>query len=370
MRALASHRGGPINTHSLRLQPLQHALLALVAANPSLLLELIVSMQTSWPEAGPIVSVQTIIQPHATRRPSGQYTRDLGGGSVSGGVVPAGSVVAEAGEKLAGENAMLEGQLAEVSAECERLQALVDEAERSGGAGASALRFKLQEIEAEHTNTLEMMEAGEAQMMDMQHQIKVLTLELQLASEDAAQRTRVQRHSSLSAMSPHPGTPAALRGRRGSVNRSSSWMQAPAGPSAGGGVFVSARGGGVRAARSEPRIIAAVPENSVSAYAASSHGSMIYPASSRTMEELLECLELDHLLPRFESEEISLEMLPYLDEQQLRDLGVTTVGARMRLRAALARRATLETGNSRASSRSGCSEQHHQPREWVHRNDA
>ncbi len=52
------------------------------------------------------------------------------------------------------------------------------------------------------------------------------------------------------------------------------------------------------------------------------------------MRSMLEELGLPGLAARFEAEDISPGLLPYLDDTALRELGATSVGARLKLRIA------------------------------------
>ena len=53
---------------------------------------------------------------------------------------------------------------------------------------------------------------------------------------------------------------------------------------------------------------------------------------SYDMEALLDEVGLGRLALKFSTEDITPEMLPYLDDNAMRDLGVSSVGARLRLR--------------------------------------
>ncbi len=59
------------------------------------------------------------------------------------------------------------------------------------------------------------------------------------------------------------------------------------------------------------------------------------PGDDVSVRALLEELGLEGLASRFEAEEITTAMLPYLDDATLRGLGVVTVGTRLKIRAAV-----------------------------------
>jgi hypothetical protein len=54
------------------------------------------------------------------------------------------------------------------------------------------------------------------------------------------------------------------------------------------------------------------------------------------MDQVLHALGLDHLAKRFEQEQVTPSLLPFLEEGSLEALGVTSVGAKLKLKAAAA----------------------------------
>ena len=58
------------------------------------------------------------------------------------------------------------------------------------------------------------------------------------------------------------------------------------------------------------------------------------PGDSEAMNTVLQDLGLVHLAPRFQAEDITPGLLPYLDDAALQELGVTSLGARLKLRVA------------------------------------
>lgn len=67
-------------------------------------------------------------------------------------------------------------------------------------------------------------------------------------------------------------------------------------------------------------------------------------SSNDSIRSLLEGAGLGHVAVRFEAEEITPPMLAMLDDRQLRDLGVYTVGQRLRLKLAVDSLVQAEVG--------------------------
>lgn len=59
------------------------------------------------------------------------------------------------------------------------------------------------------------------------------------------------------------------------------------------------------------------------------------PNSGASIRSFLEDAGLGHIAAKFEAEEITPPMLPMLDDTQLKDLGVYTMGQRVRLKLAV-----------------------------------
>lgn len=65
-------------------------------------------------------------------------------------------------------------------------------------------------------------------------------------------------------------------------------------------------------------------------------GSLVIPPLSHDMDiaQVLEALGMGSLISRFVEEEVTPALLPYLDDNAMKELGASSVGARLRLRAA------------------------------------
>ncbi|KXZ54193.1 hypothetical protein GPECTOR_5g288 [Gonium pectorale] len=314
---LGVHEG--INTEARRMRPIQLALLAMAQTNPGFL----VDIASGGPEAS---------QKHAGGAPSDPAAAGAGS-SAAGGAAAGGDPAAAAAEiaRLTREYEALEKQLEEVSNEAARLQDLVDDLEEqliakngcsaaatqqaeAAAAGAQALKTQVATLESQLAEAARERSGLEAALAEMEQRLVATHAALATANHEAADRAR----SRTPAPEPRVETASMASGSE------AGFASAAAAAHGSGSMFGGMGGGGALAPRvAMPLGVGMRLPNIASLRAAGGD-----------MRAVLEELGLSSLAPRFEAEDISPGLLPYLDDGAMRELGATSVGARLKLRLA------------------------------------
>ncbi|GIL69952.1 hypothetical protein Vretimale_10018 [Volvox reticuliferus] len=338
-----------VNTEAKRMRPIQLALLAMAQANAGFLVD-IASLSPEAKDSSSNVSANAPM-PTLADGPAGQTPAGSGAAADPEAAAAAAAEIA----KLRKEYESLEKQLEEVSNEAARLQDLVDDLEEqlistngsseaaSAQAAAAAaelatLRGQVAELEGQLEEAAKERSGLEAALAEMEHRLVETHAALATANQEAADRARAL----ASTIPPEPriettsiasGSEAGFGGGNGNTGGSSGAIGNGGGSSGhalglamsgvvgGGGLF---SGGGILAHRQAMPLGMSMRFPNLAALRA--HGG--------DMRAVLEDLGLSSLAARFEAEDVSPGLLPYLDDTALRELGATSVGARLKLRIA------------------------------------
>ncbi|PNW86121.1 hypothetical protein CHLRE_02g074150v5 [Chlamydomonas reinhardtii] len=321
-------------TDARRMRPIQLALLDMAQANPAFLVDI---ASAAHGAAGGGAGTSS----------DGQGERGGGGGG------------SEELSKLKREYESLERQMEEVSGEAARLQDLVDELEeqllaRSNTAAAStaataaasqqaavaaadaaSLKAHVAELEGQLAEAARERNGLEAALAEMEQRLVATHAALATANHEAADRARAHTPApqELPPHHPHSASRSHLhvlpqqntpRVETASMAPSASGSEAnfASGLSAlgGGSLF----GGGALMPRGAMPL--GVPMRMPNLAALRAHAG--------DMRGLLDELGLGSLASRFEAEDVSPGLLPYLDDAAMRELGASSVGARLKLRLA------------------------------------
>ncbi|GLI62437.1 hypothetical protein VaNZ11_005058 [Volvox africanus] len=337
-----------VNTEAKRMRPIQLALLAMAQANAGFLVD-IASVSPEAKDSGCNVSAKAAM-------PSVTFAN----GTVGHGLVadPAAAAAAAAEvTNLKKEYESLEKQLEEVSNEAARLQDLVDDLEeqliaKNGSSKAAsaqaaaaaaelvALRAQVAELEVQLEEASRERSELEAALAEMEHRLVATHAALASANHEAADRARaraptVPPEPRIETASMASGSEAGFGGANGNTggsggaignggSNSGLGLGLAMGGSGGGGGGLFIGGGGILAHRQAMPLGMSLRLPNFAALRA--HGA--------DMRAVLEELGLSSLAARFEAEDISPGLLPYLDDTALRELGATSVGARLKLRIA------------------------------------
>ncbi|GFR47594.1 hypothetical protein Agub_g9328 [Astrephomene gubernaculifera] len=373
---LGLHDG--INTEARRMRPIQLALLAMAQANPGFL----VDIASLAPEAKTADASDTTPaaagESAAARAASGAQQPEVGS-AAAGPPVDAAAAAAAAAEvaRLQREYEALERQLEEVSNEAARLQDLVDDLEeqliaKSGTSAAATqqaeaatadahnLKAQVVDLEGQLAEAARERSGLEAALSEMEQRLVATHAALASASHEAADRARTQTprppeprvetasmasgsEAGFGAASSAEAAAAAAGVGGAAAGAGGNWLglmglggglalQPGLSLGLGGGGGLLGGGGGMLVNRSPMPLGLALRLPALAALR-SAAGSPA-AAAAGDMRLLLEELGLPQLAARFESEDISPGLLPFLDEGALRELGATSLGARLRLRIA------------------------------------
>ncbi|KAG2434989.1 hypothetical protein HYH02_011988 [Chlamydomonas schloesseri] len=323
-------------TDARRMRPIQLALLDMAQANPAFLVDIASAAHGGGGGGGATSS-------------DGQGEPKAGGGRGGG----------EELSKLKREYESLERQMEEVSGEAARLQDLVDELEeqllaRSSSAAASTAAASQQAAAAvadaaslkAHVAALEgqLAEAArersglEAALAEMEQRLVATHAALASANHEAADRARTRTPGPQELLLPHQAPHSVShshasplqqqhtpRVETASMAPSASGSEANFAGLGGGGGGLFGGGGGALMSRHGGMSLS-VPMRMPNLAALRAHAG--------DMRGVLEELGLGSLAARFEAEDVSPGLLPYLDDAAMRELGATSVGARLKLRLA------------------------------------
>ncbi|GAX76782.1 hypothetical protein CEUSTIGMA_g4228.t1 [Chlamydomonas eustigma] len=343
-RYLSQHPFGPINTSAVRLKPIQQALMVLIASEPGVLFHLLSVTEKRDAQSDP--SAQNLEVPLRKLRSSSRNNL----------------LVAQ----LQHEKEVLERQLEEVSEECNRLQNTVDTMELellgmadansradSARAEAALLRLRAERAEVELITS----RAERSELLDHLDQVegRLMVLYSPRTSSSLSVAAGMEaHHRSLSDWSEITGS-ALRRQLRNPVPRGPSALgmgvlrvsrrQLTGSPSSSqlltdkGSPCGSAASGGTSMLGSysiyELRLADRFRESpaSKSTHNTSSSEQVAFEDDPDVMKGMLLELGLEAFVPSFQSKGVTPGVLRQLDEAGLRELGVTTVGARLKLRA-------------------------------------
>ncbi|KAG2425936.1 hypothetical protein HXX76_013309 [Chlamydomonas incerta] len=313
-------------TEARRMRPIQLALLDMAQANPAFLVDIASAAHGGGGGASS----------------DGQGERGGGGGG-------------EELSKLKREYESLERQMEEVSGEAARLQDLVDELEeqllaRSNSAAAStaaasqqaaavaadaaSLKAHVAALEGQLAEAARERNGLEAALAEMEQRLVATHAALANANHEAADRARARTPAPQELPQQHPHSASHSHVPQQHTPRVETASMAPSasgseanfagmgglGGMGGGGLF----GGGALMPRGAMQL--SVPMRMPNLAALRAHAG--------DMRGVLEELGLGSLAARFEAEDVSPGLLPYLDDAAMRELGASSVGARLKLRLA------------------------------------
>ncbi|GLC56046.1 hypothetical protein PLESTB_001058700 [Pleodorina starrii] len=313
-----------VNTEAKRLRPIQLALLAMAQANAGFLVD-IASVSPEAKDSGSSVAAKAAAAPASATD---------GGGGGAGGDAAAAVAAGQEVAKLKKEYEALESQLEEVSNEAARLQDLVDDLEeqliaktgssevaaQQAAADLATLRSQVSELEGALEEAGRERSGLEAALTEMEQRLVATHAALATANHEAADRAR--------ARSVPPPEPRVETASMASGSEAGFGGVGGAGVSSGigNGLGLVFGGGGVGPLATRMGMPLGISMRLPSLAALRAHGG--------DMRAVLEELGLTTLATRFEAEDISPGLLPYLDDTALRELGATSVGARLKLRIA------------------------------------
>ncbi|KAG2482178.1 hypothetical protein HYH03_018877 [Edaphochlamys debaryana] len=328
---------GGINTAASRMRPIQLALMAMAQTNPGFLVDIASSPPDLKSAPGSSSS-------------SGAAPAPATSAAAAPSAGPPGSGSGEDAARLRREYEALEKQLEEVSNEAARLQDLVDDLEEQliakAGEGASdaaaqqaevaaaaaevaaasaaaaaaaadveALQARLGELEGQLEAAARERNGLEAALAEMEQRLVATHAALATANHEAADRARTRTPA------PEP------RVDTGSVASEAGFGSAAGGGGMGLGMGMGGYGVGPGGAlMSRGPMPLGLPMRLPNLAALRAVGG--------DMRAVLEELGLGALAARFEAEEVTPALLPYLDEGTMRELGAGSVGARLKLRLA------------------------------------